>query len=425
VSALAPILGGTAARLGILQLAGGLSGVAAMTALIASGVVPLGPPEPRALVLLACPGSGSVVAVAHPGEQMLVTGRSYDGGWLRVYVPKPDQHEGWVPATSVDLLADGSHLPPAGCGQVLAATASPRVAESSTLTSTAVPATVGPTVPPTATPTAAASASPTTKPTDRPRTPPPTVAPTSGSTAAPTQAPTPTPNVGPKFTAQPTSSASSLGAQVLETSDCTGLTTTVTISTAVADPDGVASIQLWVRKPGAATFSQFSHGFANHGATWTAFIKTYFDHINTVGTLEYYAVAVDSKGATTTSVKRAIETIRCDSPASISGGIDLPAGSGYDYRAQCSLPWSFTVADPDGPLSKVRVTYSYSGPLNGSGALNLAYTLFIKTWSGDTGYLLAQPGLYTVSWQVTSTDGYGGTTAIGGTNTVGTDCGLK
>jgi hypothetical protein len=217
-----------------------------------------------------------------------------------------------------------------------------------------------------------------------------------------------------------------MAAQVLETGDCTGLTTTVTISTAVSDPDGVKSIQLWVRKPGASSFGQFSHGFSNHGATWTDFIKTYLDRINTVGTLSFYAVAVDAKGATTKSATGSIETIRCDSPASINGGIDLPPGSGSDFEAQgCGISWTFTISDPDGHLTNARVTYSLSGPSTGNGSVTLAYTLFFKTWSGQTGYVLSQPGQYTVNWQVTSTDVTGGTTTTGTSNTVHSPCGLK
>ena len=77
MSGLLPALGGGAN--GVVSLAaGGLSGVVAMSALIATGVVAVGPPAsaPQSLALVGCPGSGSVVAVAQPGDQMLVTGRN-------------------------------------------------------------------------------------------------------------------------------------------------------------------------------------------------------------------------------------------------------------------------------------------------------------------------------------------------------------
>jgi hypothetical protein len=150
VSGLLPALGGGANSV-VSLAAGGLSGVVAMA-------------------LVDCPGSGSVVAAAQPGDQMLVTGRSADGAWLRVYVPGPAS-DGWVPASTINLLADGSALPLAGC------------VEAAVVPPTAVPATLAPTAtaPPTAIPTA------TTKPTARP-------------TATPAPTPTPTPSqVAPLF----------------------------------------------------------------------------------------------------------------------------------------------------------------------------------------------------------------------------------
>jgi hypothetical protein len=432
VSGLLPFLGSGAGGSGglgglfgtsVVQLAaGGLSGVLAMTALVVSGAMPIGggPTGPVALLLVACPGSSSVVAAANPGEKMLVTAKNADGTWLRVYIPGPVNHAGWVPAGSVDLLADASGLPVAGCKDVLAVIGTP------TPSGTPAPATASPPPSVGASPSLRPTVRPTAKPTLAPT---PAFQPTTGAaspTAPPaTVVPTATPNVGPRFTSQPSASAPSIAAQVLETGDCTGLTTTVTISTAVSDADGVASVQLWVRKPGAGSFSQLSHGFTNRGATWTAWIKTYWDHINTVGTLSFYAVAKDAKGVATTSATRSIQTIRCDSPASISGGIDLPAGSTTDFVAvSCGVAWSFTISDPDGYLDAVRVNYSYSGPLNGSGSITLAYTPFVRTWSGQTGRLLTQPGGYTVSWQVTSRDVTGGTTSTGGTNTVLSGCGI-
>ena len=76
---------------------GGLSGIIATSVLIAAGIVGLSdtpPPPPSQLALVGCPGSGSVVAVAQPGEQMLVTGRSADGAWYRIYLPGPVAGEG-------------------------------------------------------------------------------------------------------------------------------------------------------------------------------------------------------------------------------------------------------------------------------------------------------------------------------------------
>ncbi len=61
MSGLLPALGGGANSI-VSLAAGGLSGVVAMSALIATGVVAVGPPAagPQAQALTGCPGSGSV-----------------------------------------------------------------------------------------------------------------------------------------------------------------------------------------------------------------------------------------------------------------------------------------------------------------------------------------------------------------------------
>jgi len=71
MSGLVPALGGGAGNV-ILQAAGGLSGILAMGALIASGVHSVDPaPSPSegglSLSLLGCPDEGSVVAIAQAG----------------------------------------------------------------------------------------------------------------------------------------------------------------------------------------------------------------------------------------------------------------------------------------------------------------------------------------------------------------------
>jgi len=193
---------------GVQLAAGGLSGMVAMSALIASGVVPVGggPTGPAFLPLLACPDSrSSVVAVANPGEKMLITARNAAGTWLRVYIPGPANQGSWVRAESVELLADGSGLPVAGCGEVLAAVGTPKPS------STAVPATASPrasnassTPTPTPKPTPKTTPKPTVQPTTGPTPTPfqPTTAPAASPTPKPTPKPTPTPT--PKPTPKPT-----------------------------------------------------------------------------------------------------------------------------------------------------------------------------------------------------------------------------
>ena len=198
MSGLLPALGGGAGN--VIQLAaGGLSGVLTMSALIATGVVGV-PPAPApsagasaALALLGCPDAGSVVAIAQPGDRMLVTGRSADGAWLRVYVPGPGGNDGWAPAASVTLLADGAALPIVACP-----TAPDQ--ESPSTSPSPVPATVNPSESPSPAPSAPPTASPPPKPIVAPTpTPAPTAAPP--TTPAPTRPPSPTrspPPIPPK-----------------------------------------------------------------------------------------------------------------------------------------------------------------------------------------------------------------------------------
>src|SRR2546422_3090404 len=186
-------------------LVGGVSGIVAMSTVIATGIAPLPPAPPQApLALVGCPGSGSVIAIAQAGEKMLGTAKSQDGSWLRVYVPGPAARDGWVPANSVALLADGTSLPVAGCGDVRAdkgtpaPTGTPGIALASptpTLAST-------PGASPTPTPTQKPNAKPTAAPTTAPQ----TIAPTKAPPPPPTKAPTPTPNGVPVFASGPTPS---------------------------------------------------------------------------------------------------------------------------------------------------------------------------------------------------------------------------
>jgi hypothetical protein len=201
MSGLLPALGGGASN--VIQLAaGGLSGVLAMGALIASGVVAVHPAPSApiggsdALGLLGCPGAGSVVAIAQPGDRMLVTGRSADGAYLRVYVPGPAGNDGWAPATMMVLLADGRDLPVVACPQM-----PDRPAAASTSPST-VPATFSPSESPSPAPSAPPTASPTPKPIVAP-TPTPAPTPAPAPTTTPTRPPPPTRSPPPNPTKSP------------------------------------------------------------------------------------------------------------------------------------------------------------------------------------------------------------------------------
>jgi hypothetical protein len=406
VSGLLPALGGGAH--GVVPLvAGGLSGVLAMSALIASGVIAVGgsaPPGPQSLAISFCKGD-RVMTVAQPGEQMLVTGKSADGVFYRVYVPGPlGGGAGWVRAADVDLLAEGP-VPLAECGGVAEATGTPGMS--------AVPATASPI------PGSTATAKPTAKPTAR-STPSPT--PAIPATARPTAKPTPTPNLGPVFTTQPRSSSTTMGTNPLGTGTCV-FPTSIEITTAATDPDGVPAIQLWVQKPATTTFVRLGHDFTKDGALWYASIHTDSDGLRIEGELKYYALAFDSKGVSTRSTIASVRIDRCDTEATISGGINT-AIAPYDsvsrvYRLPCespfSIPFKYTITDRDG-LASVAVNYTItpvshpeSPVIKGKLALHRS-RLQPDVWLGATPAPLT--GVYrgdnTVRWTIQSTDVYGG-----------------
>jgi hypothetical protein len=101
----------------------GLTCVLVISTLVACGTpsdtaTPAAPSaEPAAdLAIVACPDSGALLALAEPGQQMLVTGRSADGAWLRVHVPGPVGNQGWAPAEALQVDGDLEELPTVRCG---------------------------------------------------------------------------------------------------------------------------------------------------------------------------------------------------------------------------------------------------------------------------------------------------------------------
>jgi hypothetical protein len=400
VSGLLPALGGGTG--GVTQVAaGGLSGILAMSALIATSVVAVNPPPAPVqgdLVVSSCMDEGPL-GVAKPGDKLWVTGRSVDGLFLRVHVPGPIG-EGWVPAAHVMLLA-GDPIPVAGCGKVASATGTPGP--------TAVPASATPTAGPSATPT------PNVKPTAKPTIPP--------TQTAPTAKPTPTPNVGPVFSLNPPEAGPArIGTNPLGTGNCGTSGVMAGLKTAATDPDGIAAIQLWIQKPGSSSFVLLNHGFSKDGTYWYAWIDTAKDKITVVGTLSYRAVAVDTKGVTTASSTGSLEIFRCDTEATISGGINKTQNGDGSYSfSSCSsytIPWRYYFADPDG-LTGATITYAMAHvnktTLRGSVKLTrLNRSLF---WVASATIPSSYFGTNTLSWTVTTTDKYATPTSRSGGRT--------
>jgi hypothetical protein len=180
-------------------------------------------------------------------------------------------------------------------------------------------------------------------------------------------------------------------------------------------------VEDWVRKPGASTYKRFAHDFTNNGATWNNFINAKDDGVTTAGTLSWYAVAIDGAGAKTKSTVRTLKIVRCDTEASIDGGILYPSMVMADYYDVQHITWIFTIADMD-QLSQAKVTYSLRDPsgvpfLGGT----ITLTLVDGEWKGTSAGFVGGPHSYqlnTCVWSLTTTDRYGGKTSVSKTDTI-------
>src|SRR6266508_3432967 len=314
-----------------------------MSALIATGVVAVGGGGSAAsseFVVSACQGKG-FVAIARPGDRVLVTGRSVDGTWYRVFVPGP-VGEGWVRTVDVSLLATDP-VPVAGCGQVAEVMGTP----------------------------------------------------------------------GPTATAS--------GTNPLGTGSCGRTGVTSRLKTAVTDADGIASIQLWVQKPTSTSYVRLKHDFKQAGAYWENSIDTAGDSVKDVGTLRFRAVAIDTKGAKTTSRSGSLRITRCDTEATISGGINLTSIFGIHVLTGCSfsIPWRYTLGDTDG-LSGAKLSYTitHTNAATLRGTITLSRRFLSSYWTGSSippsvssKDYNPYDGLNTVACTVTTTDKFGGTTS--------------
>jgi hypothetical protein len=323
-----------------ILIAGGLSGVIAMGALIALNVVPVhsggSGASPRGLVLVACPASGPVLAVVDPGQKLLVTGRSSDGAWLQVYLPGPALPYAWAPASELQPSGDTGTLPVASC-EVAAASPS----------ATPIVAIVSPT--PTATPT---------------------------PTPTPTPTATPVANEGPKLVGL----ARTSGTIYLAKAGCTQSPGSVAISVSASDPDGVSSVDLYWRLPGGAyTKRPMSHGA---GSTWAVqlFAKTDF---KTTGIVSYYVRATDASpgkvSRRTPTVDATFTVTKCDIPPTVTDFSLQPGQSGNTFlyvrlkAAAVGLPACPTsvalnevrilgyATDPDDAIAKIVFWYTPFG----------------------------------------------------------------
>jgi hypothetical protein len=237
-----------------------------------------------------------------------------------------------------------------------------------------------------------------------------TKAPASGAQVIPVSV---CPNTGPTFVNGPSAGDATLYADPLKVGCGSPLGTEIRAT--ITDVDGVASANLVFTDQSGATTTRPMQGFA--GDLWTSFINANDDGTQGPGSFTFQVVAVDSKGATTTSDTKSIRVVRCDTPASFDfGGATTPV-----YNAPPCTPTSVTIpvyasdADNGGrDSSRLQVVVSWRAA-NLRGQPTFAgdvQAVFQKGNSFLASFPVAAdwtPGLYLVTYYATSTDIYGGT----------------
>ena len=377
---------------------GGLTGVVAMGGLIAAGIVqphprsPTPSTDPNLLALVTCPGSGAIVANAAPGDQMLLTGRSADGSWVQVYIPGPVSH-GWAPKGLLTIDGDPSTLPEVDCGQVAVVSPSPEI-----------------TATPSVSPSESATPSPTPTPTPTPK-------------VTPTPTPTPKPNSAPVLAGL--KSSTGLIQYPVAATGCNLGPKSARISVTATDSDGIASVTLFFRKPGASSYQ--SRSMTKSGSTYSAPVSVSSDGLTKSGTLAYYAVATDkdAKPASTRSGSKSISIKKCNLPPQYinadMNGINVPVAP----ATQCPIGTPTTAnivilaSDPDGTVSSVAFWFLPYGSSTWH-HINLAFG-GNNLWQGEVHASSFKPlpkaGLYHAKWYVKITDNVGAVTKTGAQTT--------
>jgi hypothetical protein len=302
--------------------AGLLAGVLGGAGLVASGTVDFsgdrggaaGPAVGAGLEVVPCPERGPVIGSIPRDQQVLVTARSADGGWLQLHWPVPGVEYAWTKAGPLRLDGDPATLPVATCEA--APTPSPR-----------------PTVEPTPTPVAIATATPAPSPSPSPTpTAVATAAPTATASARPTATPTARPNAAPVVSAVRASTKTIFSDRG---SYCPDARKTVTITVTASDDDGIAGVTLAWRKPGATTFNQ--KPMTRSGSRWVATLDTKADGITRAGKLNYYVIVRDANAVP--------KTTRSPRSGSLALEVKVCANTGPTITQLTASPTSI-IADP-------------------------------------------------------------------------------
>jgi hypothetical protein len=244
-------------------------------------------------------------------------------------------------------------------------------------------------------------------------------------TAAPTATPRPTaqPNERPdlgSLTASPRRIS-------FDTGDyCPNAETTATFRVRAQDDDGIRSVALFWREPGAGSFSQLAmtrSGGSARDATWQATLDTARNGINRAGSLAYYAVATDTDGASRRLPNNGAQSIdvnvcRNEGPditqVRSSGGSPLfwdPLGSPNNCQTATNI--TAQVRDPQG-VDSVRLFFRR--PTDG-GFGSKPMTLTGGRWFANLDTLgdkifLRNPPSGTLRWYIQATDDEGKSSRI-------------
>jgi hypothetical protein len=341
------------------------------------------------LAVYACPGTGSPLVNVPPGQRMLATGRTEDSVWVRIHNPDPARPEAWVHAALLTSAGDINGLPVSTCLAELAVAA--------------------PSFEPQATFTPQESNAPTPSPSPGPT-----------ATPAPTAKPTPNskPDLG-SLTVSPRRIS-------FDTGDyCPNAETTATFRVRAEDTEGIQSVALFWREPGAGSFARLPmtrSGGSIRDATWTASLDTQRNGINRAGSLAYYAVATDTGGATRRlpangSNAISVEVCRNDGPditqVRSSGGSPLFEDPFGVSRCRTATNITATVRDPQG-VDSVRLFYRRPAD---SGYQSKPMDLRRGSWFANLDTLgdrisINDPPTGTLRWYIQATDDEGESSRI-------------
>ena len=163
-------------------------------------------------------------------------------------------------------------------------------------------------------------------------------------------------NTGPTITSVSSSSGSTLYWDPLG-GGCGATSTNITAI--VKDIDGVKTVTVFWRQPGAATYTQSAMtrtaGTAKSG-TWQTALRT--SEMTQTGTLSWYIKAVDTKNKASQTKSRSITIRRCDSEATF---VRLtPVGSYSCSSSTATITIATYANDPDQPEDGLKVVFYWT-----------------------------------------------------------------